>query len=96
MPVDQGYEEPVYHRYIIRHPERDALQSHLADQGIETKVNYPIPLHLQKAAQSLGYNNGDFPNVEKQAQTILSLPIYPELEDDQVENVIKNICSFEI
>jgi dTDP-4-amino-4,6-dideoxygalactose transaminase len=94
VPLDQEYEASVYHRYIIRHLQRDALQAYLAEQGIETKVNYPIPLHLQKAAQPLGYQKGDFPKAEHQAITILSLPIYPELEDAQVEHVIDSVRSF--
>ena len=85
----------MYHRYIIRHSLRDALHSHLAEHGIETKVNYPIPLHLQKATQLLGYQKGDFPNAEQQAATILSLPIYAELEDAQVNHVINSVRSFE-
>lgn len=95
VPTDREYEFPVYHRYIIRHPRRDALQAHLAEQGVETKVNYPIPLHLQKAALPLGYQTGDFPKAEQQASTILSLPIYPELEDSQVEHVIDSVRSFQ-
>ena len=94
VPVDQEYEASVYHLYIIRHSQRDALQAHLAEQGIETKVNYPIPLHLQKAAQQLRYQKGDFPKAEQQAATILSLPIYPELEYAQVELVIDSVRSF--
>ncbi len=95
VPTDQEYEIPVYHRYIIRHSRRDALHSHLAEHGIETKVNYPIPLHLQKATQLLGYQKGDFPNAEQQAATILSLPIYAELEDTQVDHVINSVRSFQ-
>ncbi len=94
VPIDREYEVPVYHRYIIRHTRRDAMQSYLAEQGIETKVNYPIPLHLQEAARPLGYKRGDFPQAEQQSETILSLPIYPELEDAQVEHVIVSVPYF--
>jgi dTDP-4-amino-4,6-dideoxygalactose transaminase len=66
----------------------------LANSGIETKVNYPIPLHLQPAATGLGYKKGDFPITEEFSDTILSLPLYPELEDDQVFYVIKKIIQF--
>lgn len=94
VPKVEDYEEPIYHRYMIRCSGRDDLQRFLDDNGIETKVNYPIPLHLQPAAASLGYKKGDFPVTEKMAETILSLPIYPELEDDQVYYVIEKIRQF--
>ena len=95
VPIDFEYENPIYHRYIIQHPKRDALSTYLYNKGIETKVNYPIPLHLQEAAKSLGYKLGDFPMAEQQAQTILSLPIYAEMKNQQVEYVINSIRSFE-
>ena len=95
MPIDNEYEKPIYHRYIIQHPQRDILRKYLAKKNIETKVNYPIPLHLQEAAKSLGYEPGDFPIAENQAQTILSLPIYAEMEDKQVNYVINNVRAFD-
>ena len=94
VPKENNYEVPIYHRYMIRYSDRDDLQIFLNDNGIETKVNYPIPLHLQPAAASLGYKKGDFPVTEKMAKTILSLPIYPELEDDQIYYVIEKIHQF--
>jgi len=94
VPKERDYEKPVYHRYIIRHPDRNKLQAFLANSGIETKVNYPIPLHLQPAATGLGYKKGDFPITEQLANNILSLPLYPELEDDQVFYVIEKIIKF--
>jgi len=94
VPKERDYEKPVYHRYIICHLDRNKLQDFLADSGIETKVNYPIPLHLQSAAKDLGYNKGDFPMAEKLADTILSLPLYPELIDDQINYVIEKIIEF--
>lgn len=94
VPKERDYEKPVYHRYIIRHLDRNKLQVFLGDCGIETKVNYPIPLHLQPAAIGLGYKKGDFPITEELSDTILSLPLYPELEDDQVFYVIEKIIKF--
>lgn len=93
-PSDAAFEEPVYHRFMIRHPRRDALAAYLAAHGVETRVNYPIPLHLQEAAADLGHREGDFPMAEEQARTILSLPIYPELEDAQVDYVIDKTLEF--
>jgi dTDP-4-amino-4,6-dideoxygalactose transaminase len=94
VPVDKSFEEPVYHRFIIQCEKRDELQKYLLEKGIDTKVHYPIPLHLQKAAGYLGYKEGDFPVSEKQAKKILSLPCYPALKDEQVELVIKEINAF--
>ena len=94
VPILKEYEEPVFHRFMIHHPDREGLQGFLADNDIETKVNYPIPLHLQPAAKDLGYKKGDYPVTEEQADTILSLPLYPELRDDQVYYVIEKITQF--
>lgn len=94
VPSHGSDEEPVYHRYMIRHDERDALQSYLAENGIGTAVNYPIPLHLQPAAKDLGYLKGAFPVAEKLSDTILSLPLYPELRDDEAERVVSVVKSF--
>ena len=94
VPKERDYEKPVYHRYMICHPDRNKLQAFLADNDIETKVNYPIPLYLQTAAKNLGYKKGDYPVAEKLADTILSLPLYPELGDDQVYYVIEKIIQF--
>jgi dTDP-3-amino-2,3,6-trideoxy-4-keto-D-glucose/dTDP-3-amino-3,4,6-trideoxy-alpha-D-glucose/dTDP-2,6-dideoxy-D-kanosamine transaminase len=94
VPKDKDYENPVYHNFVIETQRRDELVQHLLNNGIETKVHYPIPLHLQEAASSLGYFKGDFPVCELQTTKILSLPIYPELTNEQIELVIKNIKSF--
>ena len=94
VPADAPGEEAVYHTFIIRCENRDGLQKYLQRQGIETKVHYPIPIHLQKAAAALGYKEGDFPNAERQAKTILSLPIYPELSNNEVETVCREIAAF--
>jgi len=94
VPKDKEYEKPIYHRYIIEHPERDTLGKYLANKGIETKVNYPIPLHMHEASKYLGYKYGDFPIAEQLSKTILSLPIYAELRTDQVEYVIDCVKSF--
>lgn len=94
VPSERADEQPVYHRYMIRHPNRDRLMQFLYENGIETKVNYPIPLHLQPATNSLGYRKGDFPVAEALAETILSLPLYPELTDEEVGWVIEKIKTF--
>jgi dTDP-4-amino-4,6-dideoxygalactose transaminase len=94
VPSDLPHEESVYHRYVVRSNRRDALQQFLATQGVETKVNYPIPIHLQEVCQGTGYRQGDFPIAERFAGEILSLPIYAELEDAQVDWVIDAVRRF--
>lgn len=94
VPTVRDHEKPIYHRYMIRHSDRDGLQRFLAQNGIETRVNYPIPLHLQPAAAHLGYKRGDFPMAEKLADTILSLPIYAEMETEQVHYVIEKVIEY--
>ncbi len=85
---------PIYHIYAIRHANRDELQKHLKARGIETGIHYPIPLHLQPVYENLGYKRGDFPHAEKAANEILSLPIYPELTDAQVEMIVQAVKEF--
>ena len=84
----------VYHQYTITTENRDELRTHLADNGIGTDVHYPIPLHLQPCIRHLGYDRSDFPVAEHAAGAVLSLPIYPELTDEQVRFVATNICEF--
>lgn len=74
----------VYHQYTIRSDKRDFIQQCLKDNGISSVVYYPIPLHLQEAMQFLGYKEGDFPVAEQVAKDVLSLPIYPELDETDI------------
>lgn len=95
VPIDRPYEKSVFHRFIIMSDRRNELQAYLQNSGIETKVNYPIPLHLQEVSmRTLGHKKGDFPIAEKQAERILSLPIYNELTDEQVDYVIQRASDF--
>lgn len=84
----------VYHTYVIQARDRDRLASFLAARGIETKVHYPIPIHLQPAAAYLGYHAGDFPVCEAQAQSILTLPVHQDLTDAQLRHVGESIREF--
>ena len=94
VPFDKTYEKAVYHTFIIQTKFRDALKDFLLSKGIDTKIHYPLPIHLQEAAQDLSYKKGSFPVTEKQVQEILSLPVYPELKDEQVNYVIQSIKDF--
>jgi len=84
----------VYQTFIIETPEREPLRDYLKSCGIETKIHYPIPIHLQQAAEGLGYRQGSFPVTELQSRRILSLPIYPELTEGQQTHVISSIRDF--
>lgn len=84
----------VYHLYVIRAERRDALKKHLEEAGIQTGIHYPIPLHLQPAFASLGYKEGDFPVAERAVTEILSLPMYPELTENQIDYVCEAIKNF--
>ena len=84
----------VYHVYILQGENRDNLIKYLIDSGIEAKIHYPIPLHLQPAAKKLGYKNGDFPVTEKQSEHIFSLPNNEYLSDKQLEYVSYKIHKF--
>lgn len=91
LPVVPEWGESVYHQFTIRHPERDALRAHLTEAEIGTDIIYPIPLHLQPCFSDLGLGKGTFPVAEKIADTCLSLPVFPELTEDQVDYVIETI-----
>ena len=85
---------PIYHIYCVRHKNRYGLRQHLKARGIETGIHYPIPLHLQPVYKDLGYKVGDFPHTEKAANEILSLPMYPELTDEQVQQIVEAVKEF--
>jgi len=77
----------VFHVYAVRVPDRDQLQQQLQAAGIGTAIHYPIPVHLQESFAHLGYKAGDFPISERLAGTVLSLPMYPEMTNAQIETV---------
>jgi len=87
VPVARTDSRHVYHLYAIRTSQRDSCRRRLADAGIETGIHYPIPVHLQPGYADLGYRAGDFPVSERLAEEVLSLPMYPELEDAAVETI---------
>ncbi|NOZ20341.1 MAG: DegT/DnrJ/EryC1/StrS family aminotransferase [Planctomycetes bacterium] len=93
-PVEPLGREHVYHLYVVRSRARDALREHLKEQDVGTQIHYPIPVHLQEAYSDLGLGEGALPETERAAADILSLPIYPELTDDEVRQVIEAVKSF--
>ena len=86
-PQEMDYARHVYHIYAIRTSQREALQKALNEQGIQTGIHYPIPVHLLQAHADLGYKSGDFPYSEKAANEVLSLPMYAELSRENIEIV---------
>jgi len=89
-PERQG----VYHLFVVQTARRDELQTFLNGKGIQTGIHYPIPVHLQEAVASLGHKEGDFPVSEKLAKTMLSLPMFGELTDAQVDEVCAAVRGF--
>jgi dTDP-4-amino-4,6-dideoxygalactose transaminase len=90
-PVERQGVRHVYHVYVVRSHDRDGLRARLTDAGVQTGVHYPIPVHLQPGYRDLGYSAGDFPVSERAAGEVLSLPIYPELNEKQIDT-IAGIC----
>lgn len=93
-PVTTGFAKHVFHLYVVRAKNRDGLQKFLGEQQIYTGLHYPIPLHQQKAYAFLNYSDGDFPVAEKYASQIISLPMYPELKEEEIKYVCEKIKQF--
>ncbi len=93
LPVEAKHRRHVYHVYAVRTQDRSRLQQSLSAQGVQTGLHYPIPVHLQRAYADLGYSRGSFPVAEEAARQVLSLPMYPELTLDQMEQVAAAVTS---
>ncbi len=93
-PVEQSYAYHIYHLYVIRCQRREQLQQHLLENGIQTLIHYPVPVHLQRAYQDLNLSSKSLPITEQFASEILSLPMFPELTDEQVSIVADRINRF--
>ena len=90
----QPWAEHVWHLYAICTEERDALKAFLEERGIETGIHYPVPIHLQQAFRHLGYSPGSFPVTEAMADRLLSLPMFPELQESQIRGVVDALAEF--
>ncbi len=93
-PYEPAYVKAVYHLYVIRTRQRDELLEYLKARDIEAGIHYPVPLHMQPVYKNLGHQRGEFPETERAAQEILSLPIYPELAHAQMERVVETMREF--
>jgi len=85
----------VYHLYVVRSADRQALTAHLSSRGINTGFHYPVPVHLQNCYQEWGYKPGSLPVTEKAAAECLSLPMFPGLTPEQQQRVVSEIAAFE-
>ena len=94
IPFEPSWTKPVFHLYIIRTQKRDDLQKYLSENGISTGLHYPIPLHLQNAYKNLNLANGNYPITEKVSNEILSLPMFPDLTEEQIKYISEKIKSF--
>ncbi|MBL9216204.1 MAG: DegT/DnrJ/EryC1/StrS family aminotransferase [Opitutaceae bacterium] len=94
LPVVPADGESVWHQFTLLHPRRDALRAHLEKSGVGTEIIYPGPMHLQACYASLGYRRGSLPVAEAASARCVSLPIFPELSDEQVDHVIQSLNSF--
>ncbi|MBI2998986.1 MAG: DegT/DnrJ/EryC1/StrS family aminotransferase [Deltaproteobacteria bacterium] len=94
LPPRKANVRQVYHTYVIQARDRDRLWKFLADRGIDAKVHYPIPIHLQEAARSLGYKAGDFPVCESQARSILTLPVHQHMAPEEIRYVAEQVSMF--
>ena len=93
-PYEPSWSRAVYHLYVVRTDDREGLMAFLKDAGVGTGIHYPIPLHLQKAYTQLNYQRGDFPDAEKAAAEIVSLPMFPTLTSQQCSQVVDAIQHF--
>jgi dTDP-4-amino-4,6-dideoxygalactose transaminase len=94
LPHEPAWATGVYHLFVVRVQNRGELMKHMAAANIGTGIHYPIPLHLQRAYEYLGYKNGDFPVAEKTAPELLSLPMFPGLTAEQQSRVAEQVLDF--
>jgi len=87
LPFEASHAKHVYHLYIVRLKKRSSAQRYLKEQGIGSAIYYPVPLHLTEACRFYGHREGDFPVAEQAAKETLALPLYPEMNDEQVERI---------
>ncbi|HSV74664.1 MAG TPA: DegT/DnrJ/EryC1/StrS family aminotransferase [Chthonomonadales bacterium] len=92
LPYSDPRAYHTYHQYTLRHPRRDDLKRALSDHGVDSGVYYPAPLHVQKAYAHLGYREGDFPEAERAAREVLSIPVHPGISEEQISYVAEIIA----
>jgi hypothetical protein len=93
-PFVSDFAHHVYHQYTVRSEDRDGLREFLSEKGVGTAIHYPLGLHFQEAYRGLGYEAGDLPNCDEVAGQVLSLPMFPEIEDAEVDHVCRMVGAF--
>jgi len=93
-PIESEDVKHIYHLYVIRYDARDKLAEHLQSKGISTLIHYPVPIHLQEAYSDLGYSKGSFPIAEEYSNIILSLPMFPELNEEEITYTANSIKEY--
>jgi len=94
LPPRRENVDQVFHTYVVQVKGRTAFMKYLQDHGVETKIHYPVPIHLQKPCRAMGYKRGDFPTCEQQAESIVSLPVHQHLTEEQIYYVTETIKKF--
>ncbi len=94
VPPRREHVYQVFHTYIVQVKKRTELMQYLQEHGVETKIHYPIPIHLQKPCRQMGYKPGDFPVCERQTKQIVSLPVHQHLTEEQIQYVLTTIKNF--
>lgn len=93
LPQVPEWAEPVWHQFVVRHPDREGVQEHLRAAGVETLIHYPVPVHLTPAYREAGGREGDFPLTERLAAEVLSLPISPHLPEQDAALVAREVAA---
>lgn len=94
LPLESKLNKHIYHLYVVQSQKREELKRFLEEKGIQTAVHYPAPIHLEPSMAFLGYKKGDFPESEKASQQVLSLPMFPELTNNEIEYITKALNKF--
>lgn len=94
LPYIAKENQPIFYVYMLKVKERDGFRKYLKENGIETGVYFPVPLHKQKVFESLGYQNGDFPNAEMVADHTVAIPMFPELSIEEQEKIVKCVNQY--
>jgi dTDP-4-amino-4,6-dideoxygalactose transaminase len=92
LPIEPEGKFHIYNQFVVRVPDRDRVRAALTEQGIGTAIYYPVPFHMQRCFEYLGYRTGEFPVAEEAAESTLALPIYGELTPAQQESVVRAIA----
>jgi dTDP-4-amino-4,6-dideoxygalactose transaminase len=93
-PVEEDYAYHIYHQYTVKVDKRDEMRAYLNEKGVGNAIHYPLGIHLQEAYTALGYRPGDLPNTDEAAQRVMSLPVFPELEQAEIDYVISTVKEF--